>query len=395
MGSCTVYLMEYRVSVLTSGNLEELHHVWTSLFPTVENICYYHSWEWISGVAKYLCADSSQLAYLVVWHGETPVALFPLVLMERRLMGIVPGTEINNPSHDHIIFNDWLCSSEHDPGEVLGALVSNSDQFVPDRWSRFRMYSVFDGASLVNAVLSMTRYRKQICLGQSSYYFDCVDTSVEEIISSHLRKNLIRRRHLADKVGAVTFDYTKASEGRVFNEALDSFFKLEASGWKGQRGGSTAIALSPSLSGFYTNLAKADHSRYSCQINLMKIDGDPVAGQFCFLADGTAYLIKIGFDEALKRCSPGSLLLQDFLQRSMQRRDTRRLSLVTAPPWADRWHPKKLLSYNIQIYNNTLSGSIQLFTGRVNKASRKLPYKKKSSVISLFRKSFRDDYPGS
>jgi len=99
----------------------------------------------------------------------------------------------------------------------------------------------------------------------------------------------------------------------------------------------------------------------------MKINGNPVAGQFCILADGVANIIKIGFDEGFKNCSPGSLLLSHFLERSVEDKNIRRVSLVTAPPWADRWHPKKMESRSIRIFNNSLPGSMRLLKENATK----------------------------
>jgi CelD/BcsL family acetyltransferase involved in cellulose biosynthesis len=376
--------MGYRASVITPGNLDELRNVWESLSPKVERIAFYHSWEWIDGVAKYLYPDSLQLAFFIIWDGAIPVALFPLELKERRLLGIIPDTEINNLSHAHMPFNDWLCASDHDPAEVLGVLLASLDSFASSPWCRLKIHSVLDDTPLASAV---TRYRNQSSSGQRSYYFDCEDTSIEAILSSHQRRNLRRRRKQADKLGVVTFEYVKASEGGVFTEALEAFFRLEASGWKGSDGQKSAISLSPSLSGFYQNLASANHSRYFCQINLMKIDGNPVAGQYCFIADGVAHLIKIGFDENLKHCSPGSLLLKAFLERSVQQKDIQRVSLVTAPQWADRWHPEKLESQSIRIFNNTLPASMQMFVAGARKSIGRVMINDIAPVFNMLRKT--------
>ncbi len=373
--------------MLTSRNLDELRDVWEALFPQVANISFYHSWEWIYGAAYYLYSDSLQLAYFIVWDGAIPVAMFPLELKERRVLGIIPDTEINNLSHEHMPRNDWLCSSGHDPSEMLSVLLGNLDSYTSSAWCRLKIHSVLEGSPLARAASCMSQYRKHSSSGQSSYYFDCVDTSLEKILSSHQRKNLRRWRRQADALGSVTFDYVKASEGAEFDEALNAFFKLEASGWKGSTGKKSAISLSPSLNGFYQNLAKANHKRYVCQINLMKINANPVAGQFCIVAEGITHLIKIGFDEDLKHCSPGSLLLGALLERSVRRQEMKRVSLVTAPSWADRWHPKKMESRSIRIFNNSLPGSMRLLKGNGSKAIIKVMENNLAPLLSLIKKT--------
>ena len=353
--------------MLTSRHLDELQDIWKALIPNVENISFYHCWEWIYGAAFYLYSDSLQLGYFIVWEGDEAVAMFPLELKERLVLGVVRDTEINNLNHTHMPRNDWLCSSAHDPSEVLSVLLASLDSYTPSPWCRIRIHSALEESPLATAASHMSGYRTQSSSGQANYYFDCVDTSINDVLPSRQRKNLRRRRRQADVLGAVTFEYLQASEHGEYEDALNAFFKLEASGWKGSAGKKSAISLSPSLSGFYQNLAKANHPRYTCQINLMKINGNPVAGQFCILVDGVANIIKIGFDEGFKNCSPGSLLLSHFLERSVEDKNIRRVSLVTAPPWADRWHPKKMESRSIRIFNNSLPGSMRLLKENATK----------------------------
>ncbi len=351
--------------MLTPENMGEVHEIWASLIQTVQDISYYHSWEWASGVAEFLYTDTRGIVYFVVWQGETPVALFPLELKGHRFMGVAPCTDVSSLSHDHITFNDCLCSSGHDPVQLLQALVAELETFTPSRWRLLGLHSILDGTPLRAAVASINGFQTLCHTGPSSYYFDCTDTSIDALLPSRLRRNLRRRERKAKKLGEITFAYVDMRENSASEEALDSFFQLECSGWKGRSGKNTAISLSSSLTGLYRNLANATHNRYHCQINLMKIAGKPVAGQFCFLADESIHLIKIGFDEAYKHCAPGSLLLLELLRKSILCKNTRRIHLVTAPSWADRWHPKKLESRNVQIYNNSLPGSAQLLKARM------------------------------
>jgi len=92
------------------------------------------------------------------------------------------------------------------------------------------------------------------------------------------------------------------------------------------------------------------------QINLLWCDDTCIAAQFGIRTGTTLSLLKIGYNEQYARFSPGYLLLESILDKAVDH-DIKLLSLVTSPPWAQRWHPDTEPVWQLSHYNNSAFGA--------------------------------------
>jgi len=138
-------------------------------------------------------------------------------------------------------------------------------------------------------------------------------TSWEEMIESvsrKLRAEIKHRRRMLEREGPVTF--RTVSGGPMLAEDLEKFLKLEASGWKGRSG--TAILGNPSTERLYRGFARAAAEKGWLRLHLLELNGEPIAIDYGCAFSGRGVFIKIGFDEAYRRLSPGTLLLAEKLR---------------------------------------------------------------------------------
>jgi CelD/BcsL family acetyltransferase involved in cellulose biosynthesis len=132
-------------------------------------------------------------------------------------------------------------------------------------------------------------------------------------LQSKFKANCRRRRRKLEERGKVSFErYTGEGGDLLLDAKLEEGFALEASGWKGENG--TAMAQDPATRGFYCELARAARGQGWLALSFLRLDGRPVAFHYALRAGGTYLLLKPGYDEALKECSPGQLLMEDVLQ---------------------------------------------------------------------------------
>jgi CelD/BcsL family acetyltransferase involved in cellulose biosynthesis len=126
---------------------------------------------------------------------------------------------------------------------------------------------------------------------------------VERALGSRRHKELRRLgRRLAD-LGAVLF--TTATEPAQVAAAIEDFFVVEASGWKGRAG--TAAAGHEDLRGFIRAAATlAGEGKIS--VDRVLLDGRAIAAAIVLRSDGSAWFWKIAYDEAFARFSPGVML---------------------------------------------------------------------------------------
>jgi CelD/BcsL family acetyltransferase involved in cellulose biosynthesis len=154
----------------------------------------------------------------------------------------------------------------------------------------------------------------------------------EQTLSRNLRRD---GRHLGklQTLGEVSFELIE--RGPALGPALDACFELEARGWKGQRG--NPILSEPGARLFYKLLAARAAARGELALYLLKLDGRVVAFEYDLRRAGRIDCLKIGYDEALARYSPGTVLRMSILRRSIERGEASSYHLGPASPWKDRW----------------------------------------------------------
>ena len=127
---------------------------------------------------------------------------------------------------------------------------------------------------------------------------------VERALGPRRHKELRRLgRRLAD-IGAVLF--STATEPAQVAAAIEDFFVVEASGWKG--GAGTAAAGHEDLRGFIRAAAGALAAEGKISVNRILLDGRAIAAAIVLRSDGSAWFWKIAYDEAFARFSPGVML---------------------------------------------------------------------------------------
>jgi len=127
---------------------------------------------------------------------------------------------------------------------------------------------------------------------------------VERALGPRRHKELRRLgRRLAD-IGAVLF--STATEPAQVAAAIEDFFVVEASGWKGRAG--TAAAGHEDLRGFIRAAAGALAAEGKISVNRILLDGRAIAAAIVLRSDGSAWFWKIAYDEAFARFSPGVML---------------------------------------------------------------------------------------
>lgn len=132
---------------------------------------------------------------------------------------------------------------------------------------------------------------------------------VDEIIttrSSNLRSQSRRSlKRLRDK-GSVEFRIVASGHPPdEIQAAAEAFYRLEASGWKGEAG--TAILSDPATKAFYDLVVANAQKTDSLVICLLLCDGDLVAAGLKLRWNTTLYELKAGYNEAYSKWSPGHL----------------------------------------------------------------------------------------
>lgn len=133
-------------------------------------------------------------------------------------------------------------------------------------------------------------------------------------LSKNLRSSVRRRRKALEREGAVEVEVSEG--GGALPALLKECFRLEASGWKGERG--TAINSSPETVRFYTDLAEWAAGAGLLNLSLLRLDGRIIAFNYSLEAGRRHYMMKLGHDVQLSAHSPGTVLTAAMVERGFE-----------------------------------------------------------------------------
>jgi CelD/BcsL family acetyltransferase involved in cellulose biosynthesis len=179
---------------------------------------------------------------------------------------------------------------------------------------------------------------------------------LEARIDAKFRANLRRRRRRLAELGALEYRVLDGKNVAELDCALADFYAIESSGWKGREG--TAIAQRPELVGFYTQLARDAARRGALALGLLSSKGKPIAAHLSVLQAGRCYLLKLGYDEALREHSPGQQLAADALRDACARGLSEFDFLGPDMAWKDDWEPALRTHAWLTIFRPTKVGRL-------------------------------------
>ena len=142
----------------------------------------------------------------------------------------------------------------------------------------------------------------------------CLDATAdaEELLRDALGpkklKELRRQRNRLAEHGAVSFDVARTPED--VGPAVETFLRLEASGWKAKRG--TALMQDDGDAGFVRRATMALAERGQCEIVTLRAGDTAVAAAIVLRHQDRAFYFKLGVDEQFARWSPGVQLTLDL-----------------------------------------------------------------------------------
>jgi CelD/BcsL family acetyltransferase involved in cellulose biosynthesis len=174
-------------------------------------------------------------------------------------------------------------------------------------------------------------------------------------LPSRYRKNVRRYRKRADELGVT---YHTAQSREECEVLFQEFLQVEASGWKGEDGAGTAIALDPGLRRFYEALMQRFGDRGQCRICVIRHEARPIAAGFGLALNQTAYRMKWAYDESYARISPGTLLHWHILENACDDPNLRWLNMISDAPWHIQWAPITDDVHDIAVFRPGLAGRI-------------------------------------
>jgi CelD/BcsL family acetyltransferase involved in cellulose biosynthesis len=354
-GSGSAGTLMLRVELGMDG-LTRLRDDWNRLAQALPDGRFHHQYAWYLSYLRHLEEDPASVRFFSFFRGNRPAAIFPL----RWTMGTVAGMSLRLwelPYHHHMDLCDALIASDEDGAALIRQLLEAlRHQSGACPWDALHLPKLLDSASALGALRAAALPRVRIVPSGQSMHLQCadIDTAMRNA-SKDFKRNLRRQRRKLEQHGRVAVSLVQDAE--ALEGAFSELLEVEASGWKGDGGRGSAIALHGHLTDFYRDIVAERGAETRCSINLLKLDGKAIAAQYCLICGKRANLLKIAYDEAFSAEAPGQQLLLEVLAHCCASPSIDELSLVTGPKWAiGRWNPESQGIWTAQLFNTTLRG---------------------------------------
>jgi CelD/BcsL family acetyltransferase involved in cellulose biosynthesis len=317
----------------------------------------------------------AEVILLSAWAGDRLRGVLPLVC-RRIVASVLPIVKLSLPANVHSLRASLtVCPGEE--GEAALKALWQATKNLP-RWDMLDVAHVLGGSAL-DRLVALARADGYLTARKRTVQtlYLPINASTPEKPGAQppwlagtrpkFRSHLRRATRQLEEQGTLELKHYCAADP----EALEKFYALEASGWKGAEG--TAIKCDPCTRRFYDAVAQAAALDGYLSLDFLELNGKPIAGHFGFNLRGRYFLAKAGYDEAFRRHGPGQLLVNEILSQTPERR-LHEFDFVGPATWDEsRWASARRTNYRVFIFRKGLYGAL-LYAVRIaaRDAARKL-----------------------
>jgi CelD/BcsL family acetyltransferase involved in cellulose biosynthesis len=307
---------------------------------------------WPGWVSAWLAAFGGTARIAVVREAGELRAVMPLVRRRGVLAAVanshtpLAGAVAEDPSYLHQIAR-----------VVVRARAARTD--VPSLDARDPLLAELRAAALAHGHTTIERVTDREPYVDLSGDFE----RYEQGLGRKQRKELRRMRRRLEDEGSLAFEFADGRED--LDALLEQGFAIEGSGWKSEAG--TAINARPEAHRFYTEIARWAASRGWLRLAFLRLDGRPLAFDFCLEAGGALYALKGGYDVEYRRFGPGSLLTLESLKHSFENGLESYEFLGTDDAYKLQWTSAVRERVRLQVFSRSVGGRGQDAAWRIGR----------------------------
>ena len=321
----------------------------------VEHRHYFHLWEWHHSYLETIASEPDAAVYHVAYLASVPMAVLPLRSSTMRQGGCRLRI-LESPYHKHMPLCDIICDPDPEHSDILERMVHHLRYSLRNTWDAILLRGLLaESSAACRWWAALPGPRIQIARGRCDSLHYANHGEMLANISRKFRNNLRYARNRLAKLPEARFEIVR--DPALLPAAFAHFIRVEASGWKGESGTVSAIGLHPQLCAFYEKLASCFGATGKCQINLLMLGDECIAGQFWLRLDGTLYMLKTGYAQHHAHISPGHMLLEECIrQSSSETNPIHCWNLNNRVKWLDPWKPSYEAVCDLWIFNRTPHG---------------------------------------
>jgi len=210
----------------------------------------------------------------------------------------------------------------------------------------------------VQAALAQGRVRYHFDARNASPYKDLPSSSAELLagLGGKFRSNLRNRERRLQKLGSV--DFRVIDDRHDLPDALEEFFRLEQSGWKGTAGG--AILSNDDALRFYRGYCA--HAGVNAAVAFLSVNGTVVAANMFLMSSSTLFLLKTAYREDFSPYSPGQVITRHLIEHAISHGIERFDFLGVAMDWKLDWGCRLHQNTCLYVFADSLTGKAAYWT---------------------------------
>jgi CelD/BcsL family acetyltransferase involved in cellulose biosynthesis len=303
--------------------LRGLQAEWNQIAP-VDKVEPWQSFNWMEAAAASYSRKHSLRIITVRKHGRL-IAVAPMVLKrsEQPLkpvqLHILGAEELKEPSR--------LIANDMESLEILLDVIT-SESVYPIRLSRIPNENGM-------LELALNSFKKAGWITRVMHmpfpFLDLKGFATKKSLKNDLR----RAKKKAEILGRIGFENIDIVQYRDLPSRLETAFRIENSGWKGQN--KSSILCNQARKDFFERYAHLSMQQGTLRLSYMTIDGSAVAVQYAIESKQAYWLLNVGYDDNYRVCSPGNLLLDRTIKDAASRGLVRYNLLGKEEQWTRRW----------------------------------------------------------
>ena len=247
---------------------------------------------------------SANVKFVTALDGDLLVALLPVVVSPLPIPGLRPaGRAWQTP----FTFGCMPLLDRSCPDEAAAALLEGLARLKGGDWVIPQINA--DGPTS-RALIGALESRRTPWVSRNAFERASIkagptfEQHMQDHVGAKRRRDLARNRRRLEELGTVA--HQSFTSGAELDGAVEAFLKIEASGWKGQRG--TALDCAKETRAFARKAFGSNGAESICRADLLLLDGKPIAAGMMVFSGQTGFTVKGAYDESYAAFGAGLLL---------------------------------------------------------------------------------------
>ncbi len=342
-----------QISDCRPGEIEQFVSHWRNLCDESDADIFYRP-EWTQAYLNSF-APQAKLTLVTTWSKGRLRGILPLMREPVRAFGL-QATRLSQPGNVHC-FRTGPAICAGDEGQRVLRAIWNALNTLPG-WDLLDVSQVLGGSGmdLLAGIAASENFPVARKRTSQTLYLPIPAPSNGQPwtpeIRPKFRSHLRRARRQLEELGKLELKHYSTADPA----ALQRFYDLEGSGWKGAEG--TAIKCHASTRHFYDDVAQAAARHGYLSMDFLQLSGKPIAAHLGFNFRGHYYLAKAGYDEEYRRFGPGQLLVNEILAQAAER-GLHKFDFVGPATWDEsRWTSVRHTNYRVFIFRKGWYGRL-------------------------------------